>query len=55
MLRTSGLVDDVMFSYNGPYDGVTLQQQSRHNECTANTPAAWYRLRPVLVDVGRQC
>jgi len=29
MACTSGFVDDVMFSYNGPYGGVALTQQSR--------------------------
>ena len=27
MLRISGLVDDIMFSYNGPKGGVMLLQQ----------------------------
>jgi len=31
MLYTSGFLDGVMFFYNGPYGGVTLQQQSRGN------------------------
>jgi len=30
---TSGFVDDVLFSFNGPYGGVTLAQQ-RHMLCT---------------------
>jgi len=56
-LCTSGFVDDVMFSDNGPRGSVTLTQQPSCNivHCArANTPAAWCWLRSVLDDDERQ-
>jgi len=35
VLYISGFMDDVMFSYNGPYDGMLLRQQSRCSVYTA--------------------
>ena len=32
---TPYFVDDVIFSYNGPYGGVMLRQQPRCSVCTA--------------------
>jgi len=36
--RTSGSVDDVMFSYNWPHGGITLPQQPRCNVVRELTP-----------------
>jgi len=38
MLHNSGCVDDVMFSNNGPYGGVTLPQQPRRTVVYVLTP-----------------
>ena len=44
-------LDDVIFSYSC----VTVEQQSLCSVCArANTPGAWYWLRPVLDDGARQ-
>ena len=43
-------MDDTVLSYNEPYGGVALLQQSRCSTVHANTPGAWYWLRPVLDD-----
>jgi len=44
MLYTSGFVDDVMFSDNGRYGGVTPPQQTRRKVV--------YVLTPMLRDIG---
>jgi len=43
ILCTSIFVDDVIFSYNGPYDIMTLLPQPCRS-VHANTPVAWYWL-----------
>jgi len=56
MLRIPAFVDDVIFSYSGPYGGVTLPQWHRSNVCSTahNTFAAWHQMHDVLVDVEHQ-
>jgi len=43
-----------LFSYTGPYGGVTLLQQLHCNVVySQNTPSAFCWLRPVIDDGGR--
>ena len=55
MLRISGFVDDVVFSYNVPYGGVMLRQQPRCNVVHRLTPLLrGIGLHPVIDDGWRQ-
>jgi len=47
MLCTSGFVDDIMFSYNGPYGGMMLLQQ---HKAMPDILAVWHSMHSVVQD-----
>jgi len=56
MLCTSGIADDVMLSYNGPYVGATLPRQPRCNDGHALTPLlrGWVACKAARSSLGAE-